>query len=238
MKLDKALIEILLETNLQEFVRKLFSFLLSSFPCDGVYLYLYNEGELKLLRKVGDIPSIREDILLDIVDLSYLYEDKDTYCLPLKDKEKVIGILCIRSGNIPIEELKSILDLISKAFKNTLDFFRLKVSQTEEKVVIENISEAVAITDTEFNIKDVNTSFMEMIGFRLPIVEVLKSNLLDILKEFKKPILEKAEKVKENLLPEEITLELIKVKISPVIVDMLGEKKLKNLVFIFKYPKG
>ncbi len=238
MKIDKNLLDVFFEIDLEKFIKKLFSYLLSSYPFEGVHLYLIDEDRLKPLKTVGNIPSLNLDLLLEFSISGQTFEMEDVYCLPLTDKDESIGVLCLKGKEIPKKEIKQILPLLSKAFKNALEFFHLKVNQNEEKVVIENISEAVAITDTDLNIKDVNASFMEMIGFRIPIVEVLKSNLLDLMPEFEKPFLEKVDKVKENLLPEEITLELIKVKISPVIVDILGERQLKNLVFIFKYPKG
>ena len=134
--------------------------------------------------------------------------------------------------------MKEISKFIAIAIENALNISKIMQNQKEEKVIIENIAEAVAITDLNLNLIEINASFMEMIGYRYSLDEIKNYKLHEILEELKNLLQQKSEIVKEKFIPTEISLELLKVKITPVIINEFGEEKLKKLVFIFKYPKG
>ncbi len=195
----------------------------------------YNDNELKSID-----PQLKHDKSWDV---KTGYKTKSILAIPIKRGSQKLGVLELINKEPYFtkedeEKLKEVSKFIAIAIENALNISKIMQKQKEEKVIIENIAEAVAITDLNLNLIEINASFMEMIGYRYSLDEIKNYSLSYILEEFKDTLEEKARIVKEKYIPTEINLELIKIKITPVIVSEFGEEKLKKLVFIFKYPKG
>jgi len=171
------------------------------------------------------------------------YKTISILAVPIKKGNKKLGVLELINKK-PFftkedeEKIKLIVKFIGIALDNAINIMKMVQKQEEERRIIENIAEAVVITDTEMKIIEVNSSFMEMIGFRYTFQQVKNDYLYKILSEISEEIIDKTNKVKENGISFEIISELIKIKIFPVIIKEFNEEKLKKLVYIFKYPKG
>ncbi len=196
---------------------------------------VYDEAELKNIDE-----NINHDKKWDKLTG---YRTKSILAIPINRGEKKLGVLELINkepyfSKDDEEKAKLIAKFIGIALDNAIVSSKMLQKQKEEKTIIENIAEAVAITDLEMKILEVNSSFMEMVGFRYSFDEIEGNFLHKVLKELSQNLQEKTDKVKNHWIPEEIISELIKVKILPVITKEFNEEKLKKLVYIFKYPKG
>jgi PAS domain-containing protein len=148
-------------------------------------------------------------------------------------KGNLVAILEIlgKDKNFPLEPLLKIL-------KNSVEYHYLYVQFKKEKLTVENVSEAVVLIDKSYSIKEVNNSFLELLGYRYSVKELLGRNILEFLDYLSEELLVKLDKVKNQLLPEELVSDLIKLKIIPLVIKEKEEEKLLSIALIFKYPKG
>lgn len=196
---------------------------------------VYDDDELRRID-----PSIKHDKTWDHI---YSYRTKSILSAPLVKGFKKLGVVEVINKDPHFsEEDENLIHLLCKfvslAVDNSLNIYSLQQKTEEEKIIIENISESVAISDANLRLIDVNTSFLEMVGYRYGYQEIINMPLEEVLIDIGPSFKEIAEKVKINLLPAEAKFEFIKVKIIPVSTLQFGESKLKKLVFIFNYPKG
>jgi PAS domain S-box-containing protein len=196
---------------------------------------VYDENELKNIDT-----QLKHDKTLD---KKTGYRTKSILAIPVKKGNKKLGVLELINKE-PFftkedeKKLKKISKFIAIALENALHVYKLMQKQEEEKSIIENIAEAIAITDVNLKILDVNPSFLEMTGYRYNFENLKNEKITKVLSELKEFIEAKIKVVRKKLLPVEINLELVKVKILPIIVSEFNETKLKKFIFIFKYPKG
>ncbi len=197
--------------------------------------------------------KIHDDLINGIIDKNLKhnkkwdeisgYKTKSILSIPIEKGNKKLGILELINKEPYFtkedeEKIKLIVKFIGIALDNAINIVKMIQKQEEEKTIIENIAEAIVITDTEMKIIEVNSSFMEMIGFRYSFEQIKNEYIYKILNEIAQEIKEKTNKLKENWISSEITYELLRIKILPVITKEFNEEKLKKIVYIFKYPKG
>lgn len=196
---------------------------------------VYDEEELKKID-----PSLSHD---KSWDKKYDYRTKSILSVPILKGENVLGVLEVINKDPYFSEedeelIKLVIKFIALSVDNSLNIYNLHQKTEEEKIIIENISESVAITDHNFKIVDVNTSFLEMIGYRYDYEHIKGMMIEEILSEVGSVIKEISDKIKSSYLPIDLNFEFIKIKIIPVFLKKFGEEKLNKIIFIFKYPKG
>lgn len=196
---------------------------------------VYNEKELKKID-----PYLSHD---KTWDKKYKYKTKSILAVPILKGEKALGVLEVINKEPYFtqkdeELIKLIIKFIALSVDNSLNIYKLYQKTEEEKIIIENISESVAITDQNFKIVDVNTSFLEMLGYRYDYEDIKGMMIEDILGEIGSIIKENSDKIKNGYLPVDLNFEFIKIKIIPIFLEQFGEEKLNKIIFIFKYPKG
>ncbi|RUM49376.1 MAG: hypothetical protein DSY47_03650 [Hydrogenothermus sp.] len=220
-KLVKKIYDIALEQNLEVsiYILNTFSDIFEKFKLEDSYL-----------KK--EIADFDKDFLNELSQKGSLELD-NKYFFAVYGDGNLLSILQIEGEmtNFP-------LDFILEVLKISVKYYFLHTHLKKEKLIIDNISEAVAVIDNKYIIKEVNSSFLELLGYRYSVKDLINKNILDFLDYLSEELTYKLEKVKEQLLPEELVSELIKLKIIPLTDEELGEKKLLNIALIFKYPKG
>ncbi|SNZ06687.1 PAS domain S-box-containing protein [Persephonella hydrogeniphila] len=162
--------------------------------------------------------------------------------VPITRDRKVIGVFQAinKEGGFTEEDekkLKKLSPLIALAIDRAIYLNRLEMLRSIEKTVLENIREGVALVDLNLKVKEVNSSFIEMLGYRFTEEDIKEKNIFDIiprLKEYKKKI----DFVVENQISEEISLEIMRIKIIPINWECFTRKDIKYLALIFNFPHG
>ncbi|RMA97617.1 GAF domain-containing protein [Hydrogenothermus marinus] len=196
---------------------------------------VYDEKNLKKIDK-----NLKHN---EELDKKIGYKIKSILVIPIKKGNKKLGILELIKKEKSFskkdeEKLNLIAKFIGIALYNSLTIVNILQKQEEKKILIENIAEAIVITDLDMKILEVNSSFMEMLGFRYTFGEIKDRYLPDILSEISKELIQKTENVKKSWIADELLSDLIKIKILPVIIKDFNKEKLKKIIYIFKYPKG
>ncbi|MDQ7055389.1 MAG: PAS domain-containing protein [Persephonella sp.] len=133
--------------------------------------------------------------------------------------------------------LKKLSPLIAIAIEKALFINRLEMLRSIEKTILDNIMEGIALVDLSLKIREINASFIEMLGFRYTEKEVVGKDITELipgLSEFRK----KLEFVAENRISEEIFIGVMRVKIIPVDWKRLHTKEIKYIALVFSFPVG
>ncbi|MCX7738838.1 MAG: GAF domain-containing protein [Hydrogenothermaceae bacterium] len=212
------------------------------------YTFLTNKVlNIKDVYDEEEIKSIHQDLRHDKRwDIQFKYRTKSLFSLPIVRGDRGLGVLQLinkkNQEQMFLQEDEKLVVALSKfiaiALEDGLTIYNLIHKEKEKKLIIESISEAITVTDAKLRIVDYNYSFLEMIGFRWDSESIVGIEITKILNEIGYVLLEKVQECREKSISSELLLNLLKVKIIPLITDEFGEKKLKKFVFIFRYPKG
>jgi len=132
---------------------------------------------------------------------------------------------------------EKITPLIAIALDNVVKYSKMKIAQNIEKVILENISEAVVLLDNDNRIITFNSQFGEMTGYRFSRKEAENKRIEDILPIIKTH-LDKIEFVRRHMIPEEITLDLIRIRMVPIVWECILEGRFEYVGLIFHFPHG
>lgn len=198
----------------------------------------YDEIEIKSIH-----PELKHDKRWDI---EFKYRTKSVLAVPVVRTGEIVGVLELINKRSESQKfiqededtVKILVKFIAIAVENGLTIYNLLKNEQEKKVIIENISEAVAITNSKLQLMDFNSSFLEMVGFRWESDSMLGLDIKEVLPEIGDILVKKSAESISSGLSIEINLNLLKVKVLPIFISEFGEKKLKKIVFIFRYPKG
>ncbi|WP_456384367.1 GAF domain-containing protein [Persephonella sp.] len=169
-------------------------------------------------------------------------ETSSMISVPIKKDGRLLGVFQAinKKGGFTEEDekkLKKLSPLIAIAIDRALSLNQLEMVRSVEKTILDNVMEGVALVDLNLNVKEVNSSFLEMLGYRFSEDELKGRSLYDIipnLKEYERKI----NFLIENDLSEEFPLEIMRVKVVPIKWECLHKKGIKYLAFIFSFPRG
>ncbi|MBK3333361.1 GAF domain-containing protein [Persephonella atlantica] len=173
------------------------------------------------------IPEIKTDSMISV---------------PIKKDGKLLGVFQAinKEGGFTQEDekvLEKLSPLIAIAIERALFINRLEMLRTVEKTILDNVMEGVVLVDLDLRIKEMNASFIEMLGFRYSEEEIVGTDITELippLREYRK----KLEFVVENEISEEIFISMMRVKIIPVDWKCLHKKEIKYIALIFSFPVG
>ena len=162
--------------------------------------------------------------------------------VPIKKDGKLLGVFQAinKKGGFTIEDEEKILKIIpllAIALDRAISINHVEMVRSIEKTIFDNISEGVVLVDYNFKIKQVNSSFLEMLGFRYKESELINMKIFDII-----PNLREYERkfyfVMQNNISEELLLEMMRIKIIPISWECFHRKDVKYLALIFDFPRG
>ncbi len=169
-------------------------------------------------------------------------ETKSMISVPIKKDGKIFGVFQAinKKGGFTKEDekkLKKLVPLIAIALDRALSLNQLEMLRSIERTILDNVMEGIALIDLNYRIKEVNSSFIEMLGFRFSEDELRNRSIFDLI-----PPLRDYEKnfdfVVDNNISEEIPMEIMRVKIIPINWECLHRKDIKYLALIFNFPRG
>ncbi len=169
-------------------------------------------------------------------------ETKSMISVPIKKDGKIFGVFQAinKNGGFTKEDekkLKKLVPLIAIALDRALSLNQLEMLRSIERTILDNVMEGIALIDLNYRIKEVNSSFIEMLGFRFSEDELRNRSIFDLI-----PPLRDYEKnfdfVVDNNISEEIPMEIMRVKIIPINWECLHRKDIKYLALIFNFPRG
>ncbi len=162
--------------------------------------------------------------------------------VPITKDGKILGVFQAinKKGGFTKEDekkLKKLVPLIAIALDRALSLNQLEMLRSIERTILDNVMEGIALIDLNFRIKEVNSSFIEMLGFRFSENELKNRNIFELI-----PSLKYYEKnfnfVIDNNISEEIPMEIIRIKVIPINWECLHRKDIKYLALIFNFPRG
>ncbi len=162
--------------------------------------------------------------------------------IPVKKDGKLLGVFQAinKEGGFTQEDekvLEKLSPLIAIAIERALFINRLEMLRATEKTILDNIMEGVVLIDLDLRIKEMNASFIEMLGYRYSEEELLGADItkfIPALKEYRK----KLEFAVENEISEEIFIGMMRIKIIPVEWNCLHKKEIKYIALIFSFSVG
>jgi len=169
-------------------------------------------------------------------------ETRSMISVPIKKDGKLLGVFQAinKKGGFTKEDekkLKKLIPLIAIALDRALSLNQLEMLRSIERTILDNVMEGVVLIDLNYRVKEVNSSFIEMLGFRFSENEIINRSIFELipsLKEYEKNI----DFVIDNNISEEIPMEIIRVKIIPINWECLSRKDIKYLALIFNFPRG
>ncbi|WP_297453257.1 GAF domain-containing protein [Persephonella sp.] len=209
-------------------------------------------GYTAITRKIlniKDVHNLKELMSLD-KELRYhshwLYipgmKTKSMLSVPITKDGKLLGVFQAINkepyfSKEDEEILKKLSPLIALAIDRAISLGNLEMIRSIEKTILDNVLESIVLISPDMKIKEMNTSFLEMIGFRFSEEEIKDKSIFEVI-----PALEKFKNridfAMENMISEEINMELLKVKIVPIQWECIYKKNVNYLALIFKYPNG
>ncbi len=169
------------------------------------------------------------------------YITQSMISLPIIASGKFLGVF-VATNKVPYfsEEDQKLLEKFIPILANLLNHLLLleeiKRQNILRKNIIDKIKEGIIILNKKDEIEDVNPTFLEITGHRWTAEEITGKNIKDGLDELIGPsFYEKLSLVKEFLVEEEYMNGIVKIRIIPIIFEMLGENKLKNIVLMVDY---
>ncbi len=164
---------------------------------------------------------------------------KSMIAIPLNFKNEIIGVLTVVNYNKEFKEedkekLLKLSKILGLGLKNLLNKINIQSLLNLNDKVINNVSDAVIITDNKDKIININNKILEITGFRFRKEEILNKNIFDLF-----PMLndyyEKIENCKKYLIIEEFSSGILNTKIIPVTLSSIFEKSLINIIYIIGY---
>jgi PAS domain S-box-containing protein len=209
-------------------------------------------GYTALSKKILNIKDVHDFDELYKIDKELRYHSHWLY-IPEVKTESVISVPITRDGKVigvfqainkeggftkeDEKKLKKLAPLIALAIDRAVYLNRLEMLRSIEKTVLENVKEGVALIDLNLKVKEVNSSFIEMLGYRFSEEDIIGRSIFEIiprLKEYEK----KMDFVIQNQISEEISLEIMRIKIIPINWECFTRKDIKYLALIFNFPHG
>ncbi|WP_457625233.1 GAF domain-containing protein [Persephonella sp.] len=209
-------------------------------------------GYTALSKKILNIKDVHDFDELYKIDKELRYHSHWLY-IPEVKTESVISVPITRDGKVigvfqainkeggftkeDEKKLKKLAPLIALAIDRAVYLNRLEMLRSIEKTVLENVKEGVALIDLNLKVKEVNSSFIEMLGYRFLEEDIIGRSIFEIiprLKEYEK----KMDFVIQNQISEEISLEIMRIKIIPINWECFTRKDIKYLALIFNFPHG
>ena len=209
-------------------------------------------GYTALSKKILNIKDVHDFDELYKIDKELRYHSHWLY-IPEVKTESVISVPITRDGKVigvfqainkeggftkeDEKKLKKLAPLIALAIDRAVYLNRLEMLRSIEKTVLENVKEGVALIDLNLKVKEVNSSFIEMLGYRFLEEDIIGRSIFEIiprLKEYEK----KMDFVIQNQISEEISLEIMRIKIIPINWECFTRKDIKYLELIFNFPHG
>ncbi|WP_456465497.1 GAF domain-containing protein [Persephonella sp.] len=169
-------------------------------------------------------------------------ETKSMISVPIKKDEKILGVFQAinKKGGFTKEDerkLKKLAPLIAIALDRALSLNQLEMLRIIERTILDNVMEGIALVDLNYRIKEINSSFIEMLGFRFSEDDMINKSIFEFI-----PSLKDYEKnfdfVLDNNISEEIPMEIMRVKIIPINWESMHKKDIKYLALIFNFPRG
>lgn len=159
--------------------------------------------------------------------------------IPLNFKDEIIGVLTIVNYNNEFKEedkekLLKLSHILGLGLKNLLNKRNIQSLLSLNDKVINNVSDAIIITDNKDKIVNINNKILEITGFRFKKEEILNKSIFDLLPMLKN-YSEKIENCKKYLIVEEFNIGILNIKIIPSTFNNIFEKSLINLVYIIGY---
>lgn len=156
--------------------------------------------------------------------------------IPLNFKDEIIGVLTVVNYNKEFKEedkekLLKFSKILGLGLKNLLNKIYIQSLLSLNDKVINNVSDAIIITDNKDKIVNINNKILEITGFRFKKEEILNKNIFDLLPMLKN-YSEKIENCKKYLIVEEFNIGIFNIRIIPSTLDNVFEKSLINLVYI------
>ena len=169
-------------------------------------------------------------------------ETKSMISVPIKKDGKLLGVFQAinKKGGFTEEDekkLKKMIPLIAIALDRALSLNQLEMLRSIERTILDNVMEGIALIDLNYRIKEVNSSFIEMLGFRFSENELKNRSIFEFippLKDYERNL----DFVVDNNISEEIPMEIMRVKIIPINWECLHKKDIKYLALIFNFPRG
>ena len=169
-------------------------------------------------------------------------ETKSMISVPIKKDEKILGVFQAinKKGGFTKEDerkLKKLAPLIAIALDRALSLNQLEMLRIIERTILDNVMEGIALVDLNYRIKEINSSFIEMLGFRFSeddMINKSKFEFIPSLKDYEKNF----DFVLDNNISEEIPMEIMRVKIIPINWESMHKKDIKYLALIFNFPRG
>ncbi|ACO03236.1 MAG TPA: PAS domain-containing protein [Persephonella sp.] len=209
-------------------------------------------GYTALEKRILNIKDIHDKKELSSIDPDLKYhnpwlsikgvETRSMLSVPVIKDGEVLGVFQAINKDPYFTEkdeeiLGKITPLIAIALDNVIKYSKMRIAQNIEKVILENISEAVVLLDNENRIITFNSQFGEMTGYRFSRNEAKNKKIEEILPIIKAH-LDKIDFVRKYMIPEEITLDLIRIRMVPIIWECVLEGRFEYVGLIFHFPRG
>ncbi|WP_457641559.1 GAF domain-containing protein [Persephonella sp.] len=209
-------------------------------------------GYTALTKKILNIKNVYDREELKSIDPDLKYPDpwlsiegkkiRSMLSVPIMGDGKVLGVFQAMN-KIPFftEEdekiIEKIVPLIGIALNNVIKYSNMKIAQNIEKTILENISEAVVLLDSKNRILTYNSQFGEMTGYRFSKMNIENKKIDEILPLIKAHM-DKIDFVRKHNIPQEITLDLIRIRIIPIKWKCVIKDDFDYVALIFHFPRG
>ncbi|WP_456400112.1 GAF domain-containing protein [Persephonella sp.] len=209
-------------------------------------------GYTAFTKKILNIKDVRNEKELIKIDPDLKYhnpwlsiegiETRSMLSVPIIKDGDILGVFQAINKNPYFNEddekvLRKISPIISIALDNVIKHSRMKIAQNIEKTILENISEAVVLIDNENKIVTFNSQFGEMTGYRFSRDDA-KNKKIDEILPIVKTHIDKINFVRDYNIPEEIALDLIRIRIVPIKWECFLEGERNYVGLIFHFPHG
>ncbi len=209
-------------------------------------------GYTAFTKKILNIKDVRNEKELIKIDPDLKYhnpwlsiegiETRSMLSVPIIKDGDILGVFQAINKDPYFNEddekvLRKISPIISIALDNVIKHSRMKIAQNIEKTILENISEAVVLIDNENKIVTFNSQFGEMTGYRFSKDDAKYKKIDEILPIVKTHI-DKINFVRDYNIPEEIALDLIRIRIVPIKWECFLEGERNYVGLIFHFPHG